>query len=89
MTLTGDGTGLLILSGENDYTGGTFVSAGTLNVTSAGALPSGSSLTVGAGGALLFASPAGSPQAVPEPSTLALFAVGIVLLAGYRRWRWQ
>ena len=83
---------LLILSGANDsYTGGTYIEEGTLEITSAGGLPAGSALSVGADGTLIFGSPlaggpvvAGGVQAVPEPSTLALLATGIVLLAGYR-----
>ena len=41
------------LSGVNTYTGGTLVSAGTVVVTSPSALPQGSALTVGAGGAFV------------------------------------
>ncbi len=53
--LTGDGslatqgTGTVVLSGVGKYTGGTVVGGGTLIVTSAAALPDGSSLTVGTG----------------------------------------
>jgi fibronectin-binding autotransporter adhesin len=68
------GAGMLILSGENTYDGGTFVNAGTLVVDSPTALPDGSSLTVGLGASSIFA-PAASPAglaAVPEPGTLAL-----------------
>ncbi len=54
-----DDAGTLILSGSNGYTGGTFVNAGTLVVENPTALPNGSSLTVGAGAASLFGSPAG------------------------------
>ncbi len=39
--------GTLILSASNNYTGGTFVEAGTLIVTNSEALPDGSSLIVG------------------------------------------
>ena len=38
--------GTLILSGSDDYTGGTIVEAGTLIVSNADALPTGTSLTV-------------------------------------------
>ncbi len=54
-SLTGDGgltkrgAGAAILSGVGGYAGGTLVGDGTLIVTSAAALPDGSSLTVGAG----------------------------------------
>ena len=62
LTLTGDGSGQLILSGTGSYMGGTIVEAGTLIVNTSSALPDGSSLTVGAGGTLIFdASVAGSP----------------------------
>ena len=54
-----DDAGTLILSGSNGYTGGTFVNAGTLVVENPNGIPNGSSLTVGAGAASLFASPAG------------------------------
>ena len=53
-----DDAGMLILSGSNGYTGGTFVNAGTLVVENPNGIPNGSSLTVG-GAASLFASPAG------------------------------
>ena len=53
----------LILSGSDNYAGGTNVEAGTLILASNIALPGGSSLTVGAGGVLLFRSGAGpSPR---------------------------
>jgi autotransporter-associated beta strand protein len=51
----GDGT--LVLSGSNDYLGGTTVDDGMLIATSFQALPEGTSLTVGAGGTLIFGSP--------------------------------
>ena len=40
-SLTQDGSGRLILSGENSYSGDTTVSAGTLQVANANAIPSG------------------------------------------------
>ena len=48
------GSGTVTLGGSSNYQGGTAVTAGTLIVTSATALPSGSSLTVGAGSGSLF-----------------------------------
>ena len=92
-----DGPGTLILSGSDSYTGGTNVTAGTLEITNAAALPSGTSLTIGARGTSVFdptmtADPlrgcpavvgaASSAAAVSEPSTLALLAVGALGLAG-------
>jgi len=93
LTMSGSG-GTLILSGTDTYTGGTNVTAGTLIVTSNAALPDGGTLTVGAGGTLIFdPSAAGSPVtntasvvAVPEPSTLVLLGAGAVALITYR-WR--
>ena len=92
-----NGPGTLVLSGSNTYTGGTTVDAGTLAITTAGALRDGTSLTVAAGGTFVFdpAFISGSPvtggavsagvAAVPEPSTLALLAAG--LAAGFAVWR--
>ena len=99
LTLGGDGSGELILSGSNSYTGGTIVASGTLAVTAATALPEGSSLTIGAGGTFIFdptasAAPlsvdsaAGIVQAVPEPGALALLAVvGVLAVAALVRSR--
>ena len=94
------GGGTMILSnGLNAYASGTDVEAGTLIATTSGAIPDGTSLTVGAGGALIFeASAAAGGQslaascgavvaAVPEPGTLALLAVGAMLTLLYRRRR--
>jgi autotransporter-associated beta strand protein len=52
--LTLSGSGSLTISGSNSYSGGTTVNGGTLIVTSAGTLPSDTSLTVGAGGTFIF-----------------------------------
>ena len=90
-------SGTLILSGSDSYTGGTYVDNGVLIVTAASALPTGTSLTVGAGGTFIFdpmataapvaASPAGAVAAVPEPASLVLLGVGALALLGYRRRR--
>ena len=95
------GTGILILSGSDTYSGGTTVNAGTLCVTNFGALPSGTNLTVAAGGTFIFdpsaavASGEGSPFAVPpgaavttvpEPSTAVLLGAGVLGLIG---WAWR
>ena len=96
--LTMNGAGVtLILSGSDDYTGGTNVTAGTLALTSNAAIAAGTSLTVTDGGVFLYdptvataslgavsqAAPAFSP--VPEPGTPALLAAGLV--AGLGLWR--
>jgi autotransporter-associated beta strand protein len=94
--LTKVGEGTLTLSGSNTYTGGTNVTTGTLIVTNAGALPSGTSLTVGAGGTFVFdPTQAGSAvvssgvvTTVPEPATLTLLGTALVGLGFvYLRWR--
>ena len=48
-SLTETGEGMLILSGTNSYTGGTYVEVGKLTVTANTALADGSNLAVGAG----------------------------------------
>jgi alpha-galactosidase len=88
------GPGALILAGSNNYTGGTFVNAGTLILDTSTALADGSSLTVGQGASSLFApaaGPAGVISAVPEPGTLWLLVAALwsafghrVLMAGQR-----
>ena len=97
-SLTLTGSGKLILSGTNDFTGGTVVSGGTLMLTTGAALTNGTSLSVGnnlglfapiipaavTGRQPLAASP--SLTAVPEPGTLALLATGLVFgFAALRR----
>jgi len=95
--LTMNGTGTLVLSGTGNYNGGTFVNAGILAATTSTALPDNQSLTVGAGGTLIFdpsysaspviASPVSSlaVSPVPEPGTLALLLAGLVV--GFSVWR--
>ena len=95
LTMSGTG-GMLILSGSDSYTGGTFVEAGTLVATNSEALPDGSSLTIGANATSVFgptgtaaalaASPAGSVAPVPEPDTLVLLLAG-AMLAALAAWR--
>jgi autotransporter-associated beta strand protein len=94
--LTKTTAGELILSGSNTYQGGTTIEAGMLVATSSTALPSGTSLTVDAGGTFLFDPSAGSGTpvvgtqavaAVPEPGTLALLVVALGGAAVFRRFR--
>ncbi len=87
------GEGLLVLSGDNSYGGGTIVTAGTLQVTAPSALLDGSSLTVGDAAAFTTAAtPATVPAtqgvvAVPEPGTLVLLTVAICGTATLQRIR--
>ena len=96
-SLTLDGNGELVLSGVDTYTGGTIVNAGTLIVMNNSSLPNDGSLTVGAGGVLIFdpsepagplavAQGAGGVNPVPESGTLALLGIGAIGLLGYA-WR--
>ena len=85
--------GALVLGGSDSYTGGTIVTAGTLEIANSGALPNGSSLAVGAGGTFIFdpsatgsplvASPDSVGAAVPEPLAVSLLAAGAIGLVGY------
>ena len=97
LSLTGDGTGSLILAGTgNSYSGGTYVDDGTLIVNNTGAIQDGSALIVGAGGMFLYDPTAGgaanvpainekaserSLAPVPEPGTLALLSVAGIVAA--------
>jgi len=47
-------SGTLTLTGANVYTGGTSVSGGLLEISSAASLPAGTSLTLGSGGGAVF-----------------------------------
>ncbi len=85
LNMSGAG-GILILSGTDTYSGGTIVTAGTLALTSAAALPEATSLTIGAGGTLVFdplavvsgqQSAAQVVSAVPEPGALAMLISGV------------
>jgi len=97
------GGGELILSGSNNYTGGTDVVSGELVLSHADSLPRGSSLTIGSAAAFgagsdgedvsIGSSPyeSGAPpstETVPEPSTIAVVcAVGPLLLMRFLRRR--
>ena len=92
------GSGTLILSGSNSFTGGTTVLDGTLILENNQAVADGSSLTVGDASAFapalavpataVASGPAIAP--VPEPGTIVLLAVGLLLFIGRglcrRRW---
>ena len=58
-TLSVSGGGALILSGTDQYTGGTTVNAATLALTSSNALPTSGLLTIGSGGRLVLGGGAG------------------------------
>jgi len=64
------GMGTLTLSGTNTYSGGTVVSAGTLPITNSDILPSGGSLTIGAGGILDFDSSLAAAVTLPAGNGL-------------------
>ena len=88
------GNGTMVLSGSNTYSGGTDVQDGTLVLASPAALEDGTSLTIGADAAAIFAAaPAAAPSApaavspVPEPGTLALLATLWIAAACYRFFR--
>ena len=100
IALTKTGSGTLLLSGSNNYSGGTDVNSGTLIAAASGAIPDGSNLTVGAGAILVLDSTAtsagpvsgssaepsaGNVVAVPEPGTLALLIAGVVV--GFGVWQ--
>jgi autotransporter-associated beta strand protein len=88
LTLNGDGSGVLVLSGTNTYFPYTEVEAGKFVVTNPAALPAGGKLIVGAEAASIFAPIAPAAQsatAVPEPSTLALLAFAVV---AFMQWNW-
>jgi autotransporter-associated beta strand protein len=92
------GSGELVLTGSNSATGGVRVEGGTLVFSSAAAIRDGSALSVGAGAALEFGSPAGanssqessaatSAAPVPEPGSLTLTVVAAVTAAAALRSR--
>ncbi len=88
------GTGTLMLTGTNTYTGGTFVNSGTMIVTNPAGIEDGTNLTVGNASAFPAAAPivpapvAGlAAAAVPEPGTLALVAAAALSIGILRRKR--
>ena len=94
LILSGSNLGDVVLSGSNNYSGGTVVDSGTLIVRGPASLADGSNLTVGAGAESIFLSPVaneaianqGAAVAVPEPGTLMLF---IAALAGMTHMLWE
>ena len=95
LTMSGTG-GTVILSGINNYGGGTNVNAGTLIVTSPTALLDGSALSVGAfDSSQASAAPIqglsdvpsnSAATTVPEPGTLGLLAAGFAVAYAARKW---
>jgi autotransporter-associated beta strand protein len=91
MALEKLGGNTLVLNGSDSYSGGATVNAGVLILSKNGALPYGSSLTVGPGATSIFdvsrnAAPACATAstvaaAVPEPGTFALFCVAGIVAA--------
>ena len=88
LTLNGDGSGQLVLSGTNSYGGGTNVEAGTLIVTDPASLPDGGNLSVGSAAESSFTGSSmtmsAAATAVPEPCTLALLGLSAWAFAGRR-----
>jgi autotransporter-associated beta strand protein len=68
--LTKTGSGSVVLSGANSFTGGTVVADGTLKVTNPAALPDGSNLSIGANVLTLLGAAVPAP-AVNSASTAA------------------
>jgi autotransporter-associated beta strand protein len=80
--ITKTGSQTLVLSGANTYTGGTAVNQGMLVVTNAGALPSGTGLTVAAGGVFVFDPSQATSGAGVSPALVAGTAAPQELGAG-------
>ena len=60
------GSGILTVSGQNDYTGGTLIDGGILRVTDFGALGSGG-IVANAGGALMYDYDLAAPELITSP----------------------
>jgi autotransporter-associated beta strand protein len=93
LSLGGDGTGELVLSGTNTYAGGTTVARGTLVANNSRALADGSSLSVGTdlrafGGVTpALAGPLAGPGAAPVPEPPAPALLLAALATGPAAWR--
>ncbi len=85
------GNGRLVLSNSNTFTGGLVIGGGSIELDSRNALANGIGLNVSAGAALILEGPTAPvtgptadetapPNAVPEPSTLALLIVGATVI---------
>jgi autotransporter-associated beta strand protein len=75
------GPGSVTLSQTNTYTGGTAVQGGTLIATCSGAVPSGGSLTVGAGGVFVF-DPAATAATIASTTASATPAIAAGAVQG-------
>jgi autotransporter-associated beta strand protein len=89
-TLVKQGNGTLTLAGTDSYTGGTYVESGTLIAADREGLANGSSLTIGEpslfpSAAVPVAVSLSTVTPVPEPTTLALLSIGLILLHSLRR----
>jgi fibronectin-binding autotransporter adhesin len=87
------GTRVLVLSGTNSYTGGTYVENSKLIVTNPSAIADGTNLTIGipaffSAPVIPETTPSAAAEVVPEPGTrtlLAVFAVITFLLTYFAR----
>ncbi len=80
-----DGSGLLVLSGSNNFSGGFTVLSGTAIVATPASLADGSNLNVGPDSTMLapiipfaIAPTSSAPASVPEPATIALLCLGLL-----------
>jgi|GEM_PF-5846740 len=80
------GTGTLVLSGANTYTGTTTITAGTLQIAANDSIPTGSALNILNGGSLNLGAfnqtIAGLTYQQPTSSNTIIFGTGILTLAG-------
>jgi len=77
------GNGLLVLSGTDNWAGGTQVLSGTVEIKKSCSLPNNSRLVVGGGGVFIFdptvsCAPSQATQQIPEPGTFALLISAII-----------